>query len=124
MGPEAGNEAGCRMLALLLEAGSRRLRAADVRAPVPGPRQVVLRVRACGVCRTDLHVVDGELPEPKRPLVPGHEIVGVVVARGARARRFAPGARVGVPWLGRACGACPRCREGRENLCARARFTG
>lgn len=112
------------MLAMLLEAGSRSLRAADVRVPVPGPRQVLLRVRACGVCRTDLHVVDGELTDPKRPVIPGHEIVGTVFARGARARRFRIGERVGVPWLGRACGACARCREGRENLCAKARFTG
>jgi propanol-preferring alcohol dehydrogenase len=81
-------------------------------------------VGACGVCRTDLHVVDGELPEPKLPLVPGHQIVGRVAAAGDSAARFAPGERVGVPWLGWTCGQCRYCRSGRENLCARARFTG
>lgn len=112
------------MLAMLLKAGSRRLHAARVPVPRPGPRQVLLRVRACGVCRTDLHVVDGELADPKLPLIPGHEIVGTVVAKGSRASRAALGARVGVPWLGRACGVCPRCAAGSENLCAKARFTG
>lgn len=92
--------------------------------PEPGPGQVLLRVRACGVCRTDLHIVDGELPAPRLPLVPGHEIVGEVAARGAGAQRLAVGARVGVPWLGMTCGACDDCRAGRENLCERARFTG
>ena len=85
------------------------------------PGQALLRVLACGVCRTDLHVVDGELTRPKLPLVLGHEIVAEVVAS---AGRFAPGDRVGVPWLGWTCGACPYCRAGRENLCDRARFTG
>jgi propanol-preferring alcohol dehydrogenase len=85
---------------------------------------VLLRVSACAVCRTDLHVVDGELPDPALPLVPGHEIVGRVVAAGPGAGRFADGARVGVPWLGWTCGACERCRAGAENLCAAARFTG
>jgi propanol-preferring alcohol dehydrogenase len=85
---------------------------------------VLLRVHACGVCRTDLHVVDGELTEPKLPLVPGHEIVGTVVETGERVERFAAGQRVGVPWLGWTCGTCPYCRSGRENLCNRARFTG
>ena len=83
-----------------------------------------MRVRACGVCRTDLHVVDGELRDPAVPLIPGHQIVGHVVDRGARAERFALGDRVGVPWLGWTCGDCRHCREGRENLCARAIFTG
>jgi len=90
----------------------------------PGPRQLLLKVRACGVCRTDLHVVDGELARPKLPLVPGHEIVGEVIARGAGARRFREGERVGVPWLGGTCGSCEFCRTGRENLCEKARFTG
>ncbi len=92
--------------------------------PDPGPRQLLLRVRACGVCRTDLHIVDGELAEPKLPLVPGHEIVAEVLARGRDAERFREGARIGVPWLGATCGECEFCRAGRENLCDRARFTG
>ena len=111
------------MRAMILDAPGRLLRPADMPIPVPGPDDVVLRVLACGVCRTDLHVVDGELPEPKLPLIPGHEIVGTVVTAGARAR-LAPGAIVGVPWLGGACGTCDYCRSGRENLCAQARFTG
>ncbi len=84
----------------------------------------MLHVRACGVCRTDLHVVDGELPDPKLPLVPGHEVVGTVAAKGERAGRFAVGDRVGVPWLGWTCGVCRYCRSGRENLCDRPAFTG
>src|SRR5919108_5315328 len=89
--------------------------------PEPGPGQVLLRVRACAVCRTDLHIVDGELPHPKLPLVPGHEIVGIVERGGTR---FAPGTRVGVPWLAWTDGTCRFCRSGRENLCDVARFTG
>jgi propanol-preferring alcohol dehydrogenase len=96
----------------------------DVPDPRAGPGQLVLRVRACGVCRTDLHVVDGELPDPRLPLVPGHEIVGVVEARGDGVDGFAVGDRVGVPWLGRTCGACPYCVRHEENLCDYARFTG
>jgi len=92
--------------------------------PQPGPGQVLLQIRACAVCRTDLHVVDGELPHPKLPLVPGHEIIGVVTAVGPAVERFKPGDRVGVPWLGWTCGACDYCRAGRENLCDQARFTG
>lgn len=90
----------------------------------PAPTEVVVKVRACGVCRTDLHVVDGELPHPKLPLVPGHEIVGDVVATGRAVTRFRAGDRVGIPWLGWTCGTCEYCRSGRENLCDRARFTG
>jgi propanol-preferring alcohol dehydrogenase len=112
------------MLAMLLDAARRPLREASVACPEPGPHQVLLQVSACGVCRTDLHVADGELKDPKLPLVLGHEIVGVVVAVGPETERFAPGARVGVPWLGWTCGACRFCRSGRENLCERARFTG
>jgi propanol-preferring alcohol dehydrogenase len=97
------------------------LRIADVPDPEPGPKEILLRVRACGICRTDLHIVDGELTEPKLPLVPGHQIVAEVVEGG---ERFASGDRVGVPWLGWACGECSYCRSGRENLCRRARFTG
>ena len=92
--------------------------------PTPGPEQLLIQVRACGVCRTDLHVVDSELPDPKLPLVLGHEIVGIVAGKGERVERFATGDRVGVPWLGWTCGTCPYCRSGRENLCDRARFTG
>ena len=108
---------------MLLEAPRRRLREAELADPEPGPCEVLVSVAACGVCRTDLHVVDGELPDPKLPLVPGHQIVGTVAA-GAQAERFAVGARVGVPWLGWTCGECRYCRSGRENLCDRARFTG
>ena len=92
--------------------------------PLPGPGQILIRVRACGVCRTDLHIVDGEIADPKLPLVLGHQIVGIVEGQGPGADRFAVGARVGVPWLGWTCGVCPFCRSGRENLCDRARFTG
>ena len=102
----------------------RPLRESDL--PTPGPQrgQVLVRVLACAVCRTDLHVLDGDLARPKLPLVPGHEIVGEVVQRGEGAERFATGTRVGIPWLGWTCGECPFCRTGRENLCAQARFTG
>lgn len=92
--------------------------------PQPGPGEVLIRVRTCGVCRTDLHVVDGELPEPKLPLVPGHQVVGEVVEAGEGARRYETGSRVGIPWLGWTCGSCRYCRSGRENLCPEARFTG
>lgn len=92
--------------------------------PEPGPGQVLLCVRACGVCRTDLHIVDGELPNPKLPLILGHQIVGEVVQKGSGAERYQIGQRVGVPWLGWTCGECRFCQSGRENLCDRARFTG
>jgi propanol-preferring alcohol dehydrogenase len=98
--------------------------ATDLPTPRPAEHQVLVQVKACGVCRTDLHVVDGELPHPKPSLVPGHEIVGTVVETGAGVERFAIGARVGIPWLGWTCGECAFCRAGRENLCDRARFTG
>ncbi len=110
------------MRAQLLTAVGQPLAAGDVAAPRPGPGQVLIRVSACAVCRTDLHVVDGELPEPKLPLIPGHEIVGTIVETGAGG--FQVGARVGVPWLGWTCGVCEYCRAGNENLCDRARFTG
>jgi len=109
---------------MLLDAPGRPLREAELPAAEPGPSQILLRVTACAVCRTDLHVIDGELPDPKLPLVPGHEIVGAVVETGPGAGRFARGERAGVPWLGWSCGACEFCRAGRENLCDRARFTG
>jgi propanol-preferring alcohol dehydrogenase len=91
--------------------------------PTPGPGQVLLEVRACGVCRTDLHLIDGELPEPRLPIVPGHEIVGVVLASGEGVN-YATGTRLGVPWLGYTCGRCEFCLSGRENLCDQAAFTG
>jgi propanol-preferring alcohol dehydrogenase len=112
------------MQAQLLNRVGTPLAAAELPTPSPGPRQVLIRIGACAVCRTDLHVVDGELPDPKLPIVPGHEIVGTIVAKGAEVERFALGDRVGVPWLGWTCGACEYCRSGRENLCDRARFTG
>ena len=112
------------MYAQLLTAPNRPLTAAEVPEPRPARGQVLLAVRACAVCRTDLHVVDGELPNPKLPLIPGHEIVGTVIETGVEADRFAIGDRVGVPWLGWTCGVCAYCRAGRENLCDNARFTG
>jgi propanol-preferring alcohol dehydrogenase len=112
------------MRGLLLDAPRRPLRAGDVRLDPLEPNDVLLDVRACGVCRTDLHTVDGDLTPPVLPIVPGHEIVGVVAERGERVDRFGIGDRVGVPWLGWTCGECAFCRTGRENLCARARFTG
>lgn len=98
--------------------------AATLPVPEPGPGQLLIRVRACGVCRTDLHVVDGELPDPKPGVIPGHEVVGLVELAGPGMDRFTVGQRVGVPWLGWTCGECPYCRAGRENLCDRPRFTG
>lgn len=112
------------MRAQVLHAPGEPLRAVELAIPAPGPHQLLIRVHACGVCRTDLHIVDGELREPKLPLVPGHEIVGRVVARGSATVEFALGDRVGVPWLGATCGQCRYCRGGQENLCASARFTG
>jgi alcohol dehydrogenase, propanol-preferring len=110
--------------AMVLEREREPLRLAELPDPQAGPGQVLLSVRACGVCRTDLHIVDGELREPKLPLVPGHQVVGTVAGSGPRAERFAIGDRVGVPWLGWTCGECRYCLSGRENLCDRARFTG
>jgi alcohol dehydrogenase, propanol-preferring len=109
------------MRAMVLDGPGVPLRAAELPDPEPGPGELLLEVHACGVCRTDLHIVDGELTEPKLPLVPGHQIVARVLAGG---QRFAAGERVGVPWLGWTCGECRYCRSGRENLCDRARFTG
>ena len=106
---------------MVLDAAREPLRLAELPDPAPEPGQVLLRVLACGVCRTDLHIVDGDLTEPKLPLVPGHQIVGEVLRGGSR---FEPGARVGVPWLGWTCGECRYCLAERENLCDRARFTG
>jgi len=109
---------------MILDATRRPLQLTALPVPTPGPGEVLIRVHACAVCRTDLHVVDGELPDAKSALIPGHEIVGTVATRGAEVERFAVGDRVGVPWLGWTCGECAFCRSGRENLCPRARFTG
>ncbi|OLL31041.1 alcohol dehydrogenase [Burkholderia sp. SRS-W-2-2016] len=112
------------MRAMLFDGTSATLHERDLPDPQPGPGQILLDVHACGVCRTDLHLVDRELTEPKRPVIPGHEIVGVVAELGAGVTGFAPGERVGVPWLGRTCGQCRYCRSARENLCDDAGFTG
>jgi propanol-preferring alcohol dehydrogenase len=112
------------MQAQQLERPGQPLRLSERSVPSPGPGQLQLRVRACAVCRTDLHVIDGELPDPKLPLIPGHEIVGVVESLGAGVEGWSPGDRAGVPWLGWTCGQCRYCRAGQENLCDRARFTG
>lgn len=112
------------MRAMVLEGPGARLHLQDLPIPVPGPGEVLLRVYACGVCRTDLHVADGELPDPKLPLVLGHEVVGRVVRTGDGVTALQRGQRVGVPWLGHTCGLCRYCLQGRENLCDAARFTG
>jgi propanol-preferring alcohol dehydrogenase len=112
------------MRAMVLEAPREALQDRECQLAAPGPGQVLVQVLACAVCRTDLHVCDGELTQPKLPLIPGHEIVGSVVESGAGATRFAVGQRVGVPWLGWTCGECGFCRADRENLCDQARFTG
>lgn len=112
------------MRAMLLHVPGEPLRETELPTPAPGPGQLLVQVRACAVCRTDLHVVDGELPNPKLPLVPGHEIVGRVVQAGPGVTAFRPGDRVGIPWLGWTCGQCQFCLSGRENLCDRAKFTG
>jgi propanol-preferring alcohol dehydrogenase len=112
------------MRAMVLQKPRQPLHLTDLPIPEPGPSQVQIQVRACAVCRTDLHVIDGELTEPKLPLVPGHEIVGIVTALGDEVEHFKIGDRVGVPWLGWTCGVCEFCKSGRENLCERALFTG
>jgi propanol-preferring alcohol dehydrogenase len=106
------------MKAMVLRAAGLPLVPADLPVPSPKGNQVLIRVWACGVCRTDLHIVDGELAGAKLPLIPGHEIVGTIVSLGDRVARFAIGARVGVPWLGWTCGTCAYCLSGRENLCS------
>lgn len=112
------------MRAMVLEEQPGLLSEVDLPVPDPGPGQLLIRVQTCGVCRTDLHIVDGDLTKPKLPLVPGHQIVGTVEACGPGSDRFVSGDRVGVPWLGWTDGTCRFCREGRENLCESARFTG
>jgi propanol-preferring alcohol dehydrogenase len=113
-----------RTYGMVLTAAGRQLERRELPLREPADGELLIKVHACGVCRTDLHVVDGELREPKLPLVPGHEIIGTVAALGRGVDRFRVGERVGVPWLGFTCGACEFCRSGRENLCERARFTG
>ncbi len=112
------------MQAMRLLSRGAPLRASEVTLPPPVPGELLIRVEACGVCRTDLHLLDGELPDIHCPITPGHEIVGVVTARGTGVTRFALGDRVGVPWLAWTCGVCQYCRAGLENLCPQARFTG
>jgi len=112
------------MKAMVLESPGSPLQLRDLEVPRPAPDQVLLQVHACGVCRTDLHVCDGDLTEPKLPLILGHEIVGTVVEVGERVADLSPGRRIGVPWLGRTCGRCAFCAAGRENLCDSAGFTG
>jgi propanol-preferring alcohol dehydrogenase len=112
------------MRGMILDAPKQALRPTSMAQPTPGSGQVLVKVRACGVCRTDLHVVDGELTSPKLPLIPGHQIVGEIVTVDAQVEARQIGERVGVPWLGWTCGVCEYCLRGRENLCVRARFTG
>jgi alcohol dehydrogenase, propanol-preferring len=112
------------MRAMVLDAPGSTLHLAELPRPACGPGEILLRVSACGVCRTDLHILDGDLSEPKLPLVPGHEIVGTVVAKSERVEDFEIGQRLGVPWLGHTCGHCRYCTGGRENLCDQAGFTG
>lgn len=112
------------MRAMVLDVPKQPLQLRDIPEPLPDRGQILLRVSTCAVCRTDLHIVDGELPDPKLPLIPGHEIVGRVEQTGRGVKKFGEGDRVGIPWLGWTCGECKFCRSGRENLCDRARFTG
>ncbi len=112
------------MRALVLKEQHRPLELQEVPTPEPSDGEVLIRVEACGVCRTDLHIVDGDLPSPKLPLILGHQIVGIIEACGPSATHMKVGQRVGVPWLGTSCEACPYCTEGRENLCDKAQFTG
>ncbi len=112
------------MKAMILDTPGMPLRLAEIPIPEPQENEILLKVHACGVCRTDLHVTDGELEKPALPLIPGHEIIGTVAEAGAHASRFRIGQRIGVPWLGKTCGHCRYCRSGRENLCDDAKFTG
>ena len=112
------------MKTMLLESIGKPLRYVETPTPVPNEGQVLLKVNACGICRTDLHVLEGDLPNPKIPLILGHEVVGTVVDKGAQVEQFNIGQRLGVPWLGHTCGSCKYCNNGRENLCDQALFTG
>ncbi len=113
-----------KMRAMVFQEPGRLLELRTIPVPMPSPEELLIKVGVCGVCRTDLHIVDGELAQPKLPLVLGHEIVGTVAKVGERVSRFRVGDRVGVPWLGRTCGTCPYCRKGEENLCDAPLFTG
>ncbi|MDL1969039.1 MAG: alcohol dehydrogenase catalytic domain-containing protein, partial [Deltaproteobacteria bacterium] len=112
------------MRAMVLSKSGELLRQLDIAKPEPGPEQLLIRITACGVCRTDLHIIDGELNRPRLPLVMGHEIIGTVIKKGLKVKRFSIGDRVGVPWLGYTCGKCKYCCSGKENLCDLAGFTG
>ena len=112
------------MHAMMLDEPGKTVRMRSVPRPQPAPHQLLVKIAACAVCRTDLHIVDGELPNPKLPIIPGHEIVGRVVSCGINVRNFAIGERIGIPWLGWTCGHCRYCRNGHENLCTEAKFTG
>jgi len=122
--PHDTDQRSAVMRAMVLERPGAPLVMRDRPVPAPGRGEILVEVEACGVCRTDLHVVDGELPDIRCPIVPGHEIVGRVAAAGEGVAGLAPGTRVGIPWLGATCGICPYCRAGRENLCDRPVFTG
>ena len=112
------------MQAMILKAQGQPLELSDVSVPAIGADQVLIKISACAVCRTDLHVVDGDLPNPKLPLIPGHEIIGEIIEMGKNVKGLEAGTRVGVPWLGKTCGHCHYCYQGRENLCDEAKFTG
>lgn len=112
------------MKAMILDKGEHRLKLVELPDRIPGPGEIRVAIAACGVCRTDLHVVDGDLPDPKYPIIPGHEIIGYVDAIGPGARGFEIGQRVGIPWVGHTCGTCPYCQSGRENLCDAPLFNG
>lgn len=112
------------MRAMIMEKSGCKLKFTELECPIPTPNEMLIKVSACGICRTDLHVVDGDLKTPKLPLIPGHQIVGTIEQMGALVTHFNLGQRVGVPWLGSSCGACDFCLSGRENLCDKARFTG
>jgi len=113
-----------KMHAMVLQAPGKSLVLCELSVPEPGPEQVLIKIHACGVCRTDLHIIDGELDKPKLPLIPGHEIAGIAFQTGHMVENFRPGDRIGVPWLGFTCGQCSFCTSGRENLCGQALYTG
>ena len=115
---------GTTMKAMVLKKLKTVLELTNLGDRLPGPGEIRVKVAACGVCRTDLHVVDGELPDPQLPIIPGHEIVGRIDAVGTGVEGLRMGERVGIPWLGHTCGICPYCLEHRENLCDRPLFTG